>query len=200
MTFDIRGVKYELSFSFFALLCLTLLLSDKSISLVCLISSFLHESGHILPLYIFKSPPKKVVLAFFGMRIEREDNVYISYKKEAVIAIGGISVNLLLSAFGLLLWLITESKTAFILLWVNIFIALLNSIPVCVLDLGRFLRYILLVRYDEEKVNRITDKVSDVSVVSVVAITVLYTVFIGVNLSLFAVSLYLLILNIQERR
>ena len=200
MTFDIRGVRYELSFSFFALLCLTLLLSDKSISAVCLLSSFLHEAAHILPLYVFGCPPKRVVLAFFGMRIEREDSAYISYKKEAVIAIGGIAVNLTLSVLGLLLWSVTESKTAFIFLWVNIFIALLNSIPVSVLDLGRFLRYILLVRYDEERVNRSLDKISVISVISVTAFTVLYTVLLGVNLSLIAVSLYLIILNIQERR
>ena len=200
MTFDIKGVKYRLTFSFFALLCLTFLMTEGSTSAVCILSSFLHEAGHLIPLYIYKCPPQRVVLAAFGIRIDRTDGAVLSYKKEAAVAIGGIAVNILLSAAGFALWSFSHSETAFTFMFVNIFIGVLNSIPVSVLDLGRFLRYILLVRYDEERVNRSLDKISVISVISVTAFTVLYTVLLGVNLSLIAVSLYLIILNIQERR
>ena len=200
MTFNIKGVKYEFTFSFFALLCLTFLMTEGSTSAVCILSSFLHECGHLIPLYIYKSPPKRVVLAAFGIRIDRTEERVLSYKKEAVVSIGGILVNILLSFAGFAVWRCSAGETAFIFMFVNIFIGVLNSIPVSVLDLGRFLRYILLVRYDEEKVSCTVDRVSLVSVITVTVLTVLYTVFLGVNLSLIAVSIYLLILNFQERR
>lgn len=198
MTFDIKGVKYEFCFSFFALLCLAFLITEGSTSTLCIISSLLHEAGHIIPLYVFKCPPHKIVLGAFGIRIEKRDCIKLSYKKEAVVSIGGIVVNIALFFIGLLFRIISGSEEAFVFMFVNIFIAVFNSIPVSVLDLGRFLRYILLVYYDEEKVNRIMNKISDISVISVVTAMLLYTGFFGINISLIAVSLYLIILNFRK--
>lgn len=167
--------------------------------MVCLLSSFFHEAGHLLPLYFFHAPAKRVVFGCFGIRIEQQEDITLSYKQEAVIALGGIAVNILLALLGLAFWKIKGNDDALIFITVNIFIALLNSIPVSVLDYGRFLRYILLEHFDEEKVNRISDKVSDVSVGAVILFCVIYTLTVGLNVSLVAVCLYLLILNLQER-
>lgn len=199
MTVKIFQTEYEFTFSFFAVVCITLLMTEGGSAAACLLSSFLHEFGHLFLLSIFKNPAKKVVLGGFGMRIEERNEKFLSYKKEALVSLGGIFVNLILAFFGFVLWKLYSNKTYIVFTIVNIFIAAFNSIPVSVLDYGRFLRYILLVHFQEEKVNAILKRISFLSVALFCAFTVIYTAFFSVNFSLIAVCVYLLMLKFKER-
>ena len=196
MTDDIYGTSIRFSFSFFAVLTLMLLTCQSSTVTVCLMSSLLHECGHLACLLIFKDKPLKIVFGAFGIRIERNSVNLLSYKKEAVVAMGGIAVNFVLSVIFFLIYEVSGDERALSGMFVNIFILLLNSIPVSMLDSGNFLRYILLAYNDEEKTVRILNRVSDICVIFITVLTVLFTFVFGFNLSLITLCVYIVFIRL----
>ncbi len=198
MTIEISGIRIRLTFSFFVVITLMFLSAQEKIVAVCLLSSLLHECGHLIFMYIFSEKPSEVVFGAFGIRIERLGVSSLSYKKEAVISLGGVAVNLLLVLIFFLYYAFSKSDTAYIGAFVNLFIASLNLIPVGVLDAGNFLRYILLVKYDEEKTGRVLSVVSDVSVCIFCVFCIFFTLFVSVNVSLITVCVYLITINLRN--
>lgn len=197
MTVETKRIKLRLDFSFFAFVTLMLLTSEREIVFVCLASSFFHEIGHLSLLYFFGEKKLNLTFAFFGMRIERESVSSLSYKKEAIVSLGGVAVNFLLSALFFCIFKVNLQPIFLVGTFVNIFIASLNLIPAQMLDSWNFLRYILLVYYDEEKTLRVLEKVSNTAVLLFCAFSVFYIAFEKVNLSLIAVCVYLIVLNFK---
>lgn len=198
MIVELFKTEYKFTFSFFAILTVMLMTANHSIAMISLVSSLLHECGHLIFMYIFGEPPECVTLGAFGIRIERLGTSSIGYKKEAVIAIGGVAVNFLLAMIFLAVFVIFDYEFALMSMFVNVFIAGLNLMPVGMLDAGRFLRYILNMRIDEDETERILIRISDITVFCFTAFCVLYTVLIGLNLSLIAVAVYLIFTNLKR--
>lgn len=197
MIVQTKKVKIKLDFSFFAFITLMLLTSERKIVFVCLSSSFLHEIGHLLLLCFFGEKKLDLTVSFFGLRIEREQVSSLSYQKEALVSLSGVAVNFILAALFLFLYRLKMQQIFLVGTFVNIFIASLNLIPAQMLDSWNFLRYILLVYYDEEKTLRILEKVSNTAVVLLCAFCVYYTAFEKINFSLIAVCVYLIVLNFK---
>lgn len=190
--------EYKFNFSFFAVITLMLMTAESNIALISLVSSLLHECGHLVFMYAFGNVPQRVEFGAFGIRIERPETSQIGYKKEAIIAIGGVCVNFILAAIGFVFYQCCGSQFAAICIFVNIFIALLNLMPVGMLDSGRFLRYILLMRVDEDKTECWLTRISNITVICFTVICVCYTVAFGLNISLVAVAVYLIITNLKR--
>ncbi|MBQ8028805.1 MAG: hypothetical protein IJ262_05310 [Clostridia bacterium] len=200
MTVKLKETAICLDYSFFAVVSLMLVFCKREIVLICLLSSAFHEMGHLFLMWLFKEKVLRVVFGAFGIRIEKASFSSLSYKKEAAVALGGVAADFILAAFFLFAFKISGSLLALSGAFVNVFIALLNLIPVGMLDSGNFLRYILLERFDEEKATLISEKISDVFVVLFVVGCAVYTAFFGVNISLVALSSYLIILNLKPGR
>lgn len=190
---------FKLNFSFAILLAFMLLMSDESVVLSCFISSLLHEMGHLLFLYIFGEAPSEVAFGAFGIRIERRTGKLLSYKKEAIIALGGILVNILIAIFSFFYYYIYNSELALKTALVNLLIAGVNAIPVSVLDMGRALECLLFCFFSNEKIERIMSFISLITVIFSLIFTLVYTIIIGVNLSLIAVTFYLFIVTVIKK-
>ena len=95
-------------------------------------------------MFIFNQKVISVTFGSFGVRIERQLTQSLSYKKEAVIALGGIGVNFVIASLSAIHYLLYGSDFTFKLSAVNVIIALFNMIPIDTLDMGRVLRYTLL--------------------------------------------------------
>lgn len=197
MTIEICKTRYKLTFSFFAVITLMLLTAKQNIVAVCLLSSLLHECGHLVFMFAFSQKPDEVIFGAFGIRIERFGVSALSYKKEAVISLGGVLVNFLLTLIFLGIYCFSKNETALFGIFVNLFIASLNLIPVGVLDAGNFLRYILLVKYDEEKTAKVLSVISDAAVCIFCVFCIFFTLFVSVNVSLIAVCVYLITINLK---
>ncbi|MCM1545115.1 MAG: hypothetical protein NC110_07450, partial [Ruminococcus sp.] len=192
MIVDLLGTEYKFRFSFAAVVTIMLLTANSKIAAISLVSSLFHECGHLVFMFAFGEKPSRVELGAFGIRIERLGASTISYQKEAVIAIGGVCVNFLIALLCLAVYLIFGSETALMTVFINIFIASLNLMPVGMLDAGRFLRYILSMQSDEEKTEKLLNCISNITVICFTAFCVLYTAASGVNISLIAVAVYLI--------
>lgn len=193
MTFVISSVKVQIRFSFFAVTAAMLFCARHEIVIICLLSSLFHECGHLFFLALFGERPERIVFAQFGIRIDRQQSVSLDYKKEAVIALGGIAMNFLLCVFFTAVYFICKNELLLYGVFSNILIAALNMMPIDMLDCGNFLRYMLLMRYDEQKTEKVLKRVSDITALVMTALFVVYTICFSFNLSFAAVEIYVII-------
>lgn len=199
MTLVINESYYRIDFSFALTVTLMLIFCRESTVIICLLSSMLHEAGHLFFMHVFRQQIKEVTFGAFGVRINRLNTSALSYKKEAVIAFAGIGVNLILALSGYVCFIFIQNDFAFMVSAVNIFIALFNMIPIDTLDMGRVLRYTLLGIYDENKTDRILSIISFISVNFLAVMCVAYTLIFTVNVSLIAVTVYLYVITLFKK-
>lgn len=199
MTLDIRGTEIKLTFSFVLLLTMMLLFCEESIVLMCVASSLLHEGGHLLFMLIYRERILSIDFGAFGVRIERAGNTGLSYKKEAVIALGGILVNFLLAFISIIYYYLIQRQKAMMFFLINILIALFNCIPVYVLDMGRALRNLFILHFDEEISEKLLNVISLIFVNLLAIFCCIYSAFFSVNISLIAVTVYLYIITLFKK-
>ena len=192
MLLELRKTKIEFGFSFALTVTLMLLLFEEKIVLMSVLSSVLHECGHFLMMRLSGEKIERVVFGAFGVRIEKIAFSGISYKREIAVALGGIAVNLILAGVSFTVYFLSESLTAAGFAIINLMIALMNSLPLKSLDMGRAMHFFLLNCFSEEKTEKITSTVSFIFFLGFSAFTVFYCAFIKLNFSLIAVSIYLL--------
>lgn len=194
-----KGTKLKITFPFAAVVTAMLLCCDEKVVLLCFTSSLFHECGHLLFMYLFGDIPSLIEFGVFGIRIERTQKKNIPYKKEALIALGGIFINLPVALWGIIYYYISGAVTGFEVFFVNAVIASVNMLPVKVLDMGRALECLLLCFIKPEKTYRVLDTVSLFSVNAFAVGVVLYTVFSSVNISLIFITLYIYIITVLKK-
>lgn len=199
MTLQFKDTSYHIDFGFALTVTLMLLFFNEETVILSLMSSILHEFGHLLFMHIFHQKVESVTLGAFGVRIQRCSNAFISYKKETIIALGGIMINFLIAIQGGLYYYLRGSNFSLKLALVNTLIALFNSIPIEVLDMGRAVRCILMMFIDETDSDRILRFISLVSVNLLMAISIYYSIMAEFNPSLIAVTVYLYIITLIKK-
>ncbi len=190
MTVEFSGTRIKINGSFAALICLMLIFFEKRIVLISLFSSLCHETGHIIFMTAFSSAPEVITLGAFGMSIDRKNEI-VCYKHEAIIAMGGIVINLFIVLICFLVYTFFSSQYLLEFAIVNLFIAAVNCVPVGILDFARALECVLLLKFQMKKAHRISDTVSVISSVTFVVFCIFYCAFINFNISLIAVMVYL---------
>lgn len=197
MTIELAGTQFRLTFSFFAVLTAMLLMCDPRIVTVSMMSSLLHECGHLALMFFYKENPEKVIFGGFGIRIERRGVPSLGCRRMAAVAIAGVATNALLAAAFFILYQFSGFSVFAVGLAVNLLIGGLNIMPVGILDAGQFLRYILLERFDEDKTEKTLNLISDFTVLIFAFFCVGYTVLVRLNASLICVCLYLMVINLK---
>ena len=188
----------KLNFSFVATITLMLFLCDERIVLTSVCASFLHESGHLFFLTLFRCTPVTVILSAFGMRIERPSHSPLSFKKEIAVALGGIIFNIIGALLFALCGTVLKNRGFQLLVAVNLLVAVINALPNINLDAGRAFYYFLLGFTEEEKAERLMNVLSVVFALLSVVFFVFYTVFSALNISLAVVTVYILILTFKR--
>ena len=192
MLLELRRTEVEFSISFIFMVTLMLLFFDEKIVLLSVLSSLLHEGGHLLAIRLSGERIERVVFGAFGLRIERCAFTKISYEREVLIALGGIAVNYSIFLLSLVIYLGFRSDIAAIFGIINLFVGLFNSVPLKSLDMGKALLNLLKAKRSEEEAERTVNIISFIFSLSFLVMTVFYCVIFGLNFSLIAVSIYLL--------
>lgn len=121
-------------FSFLAVVAL-LTLSETSASVfMSLMSCFLHETGHLLSMFLFGVKVKRIVLYGAGIKIIRGYSLK-EKKKEFIILISGCLMNVIM--FFLFFFLKGDSFKTFAV--INLVTAIFNILPIKSLDGGTIL-------------------------------------------------------------
>ena len=199
MTLIVNETRLKIDFTFALTVSLMLLLCKQDTVIISLLSSCLHEIGHLFFMHIFHQKINSVTFGAFGVRIERQMTSAVSYKKEAVIALGGILVNFIIAGIGAIHYYVAGDSFSLELTAVNIIIAIFNMIPLDTLDMGRVLRYTLLNKVDENKCDRILTVISVVFVNFILIGCIAFNMLIGFNLSLVIVTAYLYVITLFKK-
>lgn len=146
--------------------------------LIVLLFSILHEMGHILTLFVFKSKPKRITVAYYGIGLKY--SARLNFSRELVFLISGVMVNL---AFVILNW---HRE-------INLILLLINSMPIYPLDGGRALKLILgeVLSYS---VSNVIFKI-----ISAVFLIILFALAIYIkSVSLALITIYVIIYSINS--
>ncbi len=140
-------VRIKVGFPFFALTAFFLSGELWLNYLYALLFSFLHETGHLLPMLCFNSPPDSVTFGVSGIKICKKE-LSLSPLQECVTALGGPLVNI----FMMLLFSSNRESLPFM---INTGLAVFNLLPLKSLDGGRFIYNFLLHFRDNDKAVRV---------------------------------------------
>ena len=178
MTLELPRLTVCFRFSFFAVLTAMLLFCEGRVTALCLLSSLLHEGGHLAVMTLVRCLPQRVIFGAGGIVIERDHPG--GKWEEFAAALGGVAVNALLCLGALLCVRLNGSVTARMFFWVNALLLLFNLLPVRQLDLYTALCAVFPGH------SRCLKRLSDVTTLLLFAATVLYFIKISVNPSLAA--------------
>lgn len=151
----------------------------------------IHELGHIIFAKLVGAKMRKIKVGPFHLSLSY-DSSGISYKKEILVQFGGILFNFLFALLAAALPFFKGECISFFVLC-NISLALMNMYPASILDGGGILKSILLMFMEEGKAGRIWHLVSFLSVTVMWLFAVYLQIIFQANISLFVVSIVLLV-------
>ena len=184
MTTFIKGKKIQISVYFALLLTLVFALSPQGYAPVGFVCCLLHETGHLLCMKAVGCRIKGVAFGVYGMRIDSD--LPLSFKKEALVALGGPMANIILAVIGIAL-----GNRMFAL--ANTAVAVFNLLPVESTDGHSALKSLLSVRFESEKIKAALNIVSAAFLFLMYCFGFLLLFKSGYNFSALAVSVYLTI-------
>lgn len=184
MKFHIFGVKVEISYVFICFLTLFISMDRSNLFLPVFFSIFLHEIGHIVPLFYFNCKIRELNLKIGAIGVIFDDNLT---KLERIISqLSGPMTNLLLSGICLMF--------KYKLLWaINTILCIYNLLPVHYLDGGSIIKTSLSGIATEDKINTILS----INTIILVFISIILFIFLYINgirnYSLLLFALYLIL-------
>ncbi len=191
MIFNILGIKVEITFWFVALITFIISLNAPSNVLVTVISSLLHETGHLLIMTSVGNKPKAVRFEITGMNIIRQSDFKISTKNEILIALGGPLINFLCFLITVIILCIYSNENILAFGCINLILMIFNLLPIKRLDGGMALYYVLSQKFDNLTCSKIL-KITSVFFIALIYIWGIYA-FISsrYNISLIIIAIFL---------
>ena len=161
--------------------------------------AFIHELGHMIAGIILKLKPKSLSFMPFGISITFETYEYkkLIEIKKMLIAIAGPLTNLIICV--IVPFLNVDARIKDIITYSNILIALFNLIPLYPLDGGRILKGIIRLKYDNIKADGIINKISNILIIILTAISSVLILYFK-NVAILFVLIYLWIIIANENR
>jgi len=182
--------KLRLSFTCFALLFFIPFVSFSNELLYPFVSAIIHESGHLLFIYLFRLKLKRVIVFPFGIELVPEKKT-AGYLKETLMLSGGPVANLLFAFVSSELNLSAAFCVPETLVYSSYIYAFLNLMPIRSLDGGRMVENALLAFFSLEKAVRISRMISGVALFVLYAFAVLLFYYSAFNFTLLFFVMYL---------
>lgn len=148
MCFNVFGIKVEITFLFVAFIAFILTMKAPSNVLITVMSSLIHEVGHLLIMFILGSRPEKVRFELTGINIIRNQDMRISNKNEILISIGGPLANSFIFILCCLYLCFYKNNSILMFACINLILMTFNLLPIKGLDGGNALYFLLLQKYD----------------------------------------------------
>lgn len=166
----------------------------NSLSLsMSILSSFIHELGHIIMMVIVdRTSVCKINIGFFNVDIVDKSRRILSMRENILVLIGGSLTNFLVSILFLGLYLIFKADFFIIFSYINICIGILNLLPISVLDGGQILLLALNKKFDIKNTVLISQIISILFLVPISILGFIILLDSKYNFSLLILSCYLM--------
>lgn len=191
MAFNVFGIRVEITFLFVAFVAFILSLKAPSNVLITVLSSLIHESGHLIMMILIGNKPKKIRFELTGINIIRNQKIGISSKNEVLISLGGPIANAIIFVFCCILLCFYNNDSIMTFACINLILMTFNLLPVKRLDGGSGLYYLLMQIFDISLSSRIL-KVTSIIFISIIFIWGIY-VFVAskYNISIIMIAIFL---------
>ncbi len=197
MKFSFFGIKTEVTFAFFAVLCVMLLFDKSGLFIPVFTAAVLHETGHIFCMWVQNNAPTEIKLIPAGVKIYAKQGK--TYIRDIWVSLCGPLVNIL-AFLGLYLnYFLYQKERVLYFAVSNLILGVINLLPVKGLDGGNILLFAVSKRKGCNKGERALF-VSSVLVLFIILTVIFYLGFRKqFNLSLLIIFLYLFTLFILKR-
>lgn len=191
LDFRLFGIRFSVSVGFLGLLCLMLYIDKTGLMLPTLLSTLVHEFGHLLSLLMLNLKPKGVVFKVGAISII--GSFALNTRGELFLNLAGPILNLLLFFifFGCYLILGTAFTRDFAL--INLVLGVFNLLPVTGLDGGSIVNILILKTLKPFTANTVCIIISSITIllIFILGVNIFYTT--KTNPSLILLSLYLVL-------
>lgn len=180
----------SVKFSFFAVIALLTLSETSTYVFMSLLSCFLHETGHLLSMFLFGAGVRKIILYGAGIKIIRGYSL-VERKKEFVILISGCLMNIIM--FLLFFFIKGESFRTFSV--INLATAVFNILPIKSLDGGEIL---LLLTEERPRAFGVLNLITTVIIPVLTMVSILIFSRFKMNPSLIISGIYFFVLSVMD--
>lgn len=180
-------------------LCVIAITETAESLLIVILSSLIHEFGHLAVLLGYGEKPREIRLGIFGMEIRRSGSVRLSYAQECAVALSGPAINLALCLILLGCRMLFKSDFFLFPAMTNLALALMNLLPIMPLDGGRALYVLLCTRMGETRAQSISEKTGILTLLPLSALGFYILIQSGYNYSLLTVCGYLCLFFLLQK-
>ena len=199
MCFKIFGCNITVSFLFLCFITSLMLFDNSGLIKWGFCAAFIHEAGHIIAMVYKNIKPEEIKLGLFDISIIKNKTCnYISFKDEVIILISGSLANLAISCICFIIGLNVDNNMCLILIQENLFLGLMNLLPVESLDGGDLLYIIISEKINVVVAKRILHLTSFIILIPLMSIGFLILFKSKCNFSLLLVSFYLLTVILEK--
>lgn len=198
MIFKVCGIQIEITFLFVAFLTYIISLKAPANVLITVISSLLHEIGHLSVMILVRNKPKTVKFELVGMNIIRQGNLKISTKREIAISLGGPIMNFIIVIVSCISLCFCDNHIVMTGACINLILMTFNLLPIKSLDGGAVL-YFLLSQHFESIICRRILKITSILFITIIYLWAVYVFIISrYNFSLIIIAIFLTISLFRE--
>lgn len=191
MKFKLFNIDFEVTFLFAALIAFVIATNSPFNVLATILSSLLHETGHLVMMYCSDNLPQCVRFEITGMNIKRQPSVKISTKNEIFIALAGPLANAMVLFISCIILCFLQSEKIFTIASVNLILTTFNLLPVKRLDGGMALYFWLSKKYD----NHICSKILNITSIIFIILIYIWGIYVFVstnyNITVLIIAIFL---------
>ena len=185
-----RILKIKVDLKIFLIIILYILTKNIEVFAMSFIFILLHELGHAITGIILGLKIKKININVFGLSIEFENYGKERINNKIIIDMAGPAINII----SFIVAVIFKNKE---IAYINILLAIINSLPIYPLDGGRIVKNLLLKKHNYKQVVGYTEKISKNTLIIITAVSSLVILYIK-NFGIFLVIIYLWSIALKE--
>ncbi len=156
---------------------------------ILILCYIIHESGHLCFSRIAGAKMRRFKIGALHLSISY-DTSDLSFKREILVQLGGVIFNLLFALFALPF---RQSELAFFFVTCNVSLVIMNLYPISILDGGGILKNLLFMILPRDVSEKLSKAVSFVCAILMWLVAIYMQIIFSANLSLFIISVLLLI-------
>ncbi|MBR7133879.1 MAG: hypothetical protein IKD04_10160 [Clostridia bacterium] len=196
MKIRLLGTEIYISFLFAAVITVMLATDRTGLCLPSLFAVIMHEIGHLFAMWVLDCSPKGVRLIPASVQIT--SSFSRGYRNDIIIAVCGPLVNFILFLTLYFNYLAFKNQLTLYYGLLNLVIGLFNSLPVLGLDGGTVLFSVLAKKTNLNRAALTVRIITLICAAAVIISAVTLTVRGKINISLYIIGIYLLIMSIMK--